>query len=375
MKEFDEDILYRLKDNLFEKFQPSKIFVKNAYNSTVVDDKDKEFVDLTSNLDNQPLGYSVDADLAKSSVLNSQLFVSNGEKVLTSLFAEYTGIKNAVYTNSVSSSYSNVEKVVTEYMQKSQKTLILRSCIEKNRNNYSFDSYNKEYFPLNNENVFKTIFSRKVGAVIIDLAQISDFVDFATNEFLLFAKDLCKNSSALLVLDASTIAPFRINNYLLNYNPEIKSDMVILPKGMANGFDFSGVLFDIENGNDSIHSSLSNAVCASVRSFLEVASENSYYEKISSNLNKFSEKLNILQKHRISVLDIVNTGFIYTLKLDVEAHDFAEFCFKNGVIMQQLDFNTVIMMPSYNITDDEIDKVIKTFNEALDKLANFDRIK
>jgi len=375
---FDDKILEHIEEK--EKFPsfPLPLTVKKAENSYLYDVNEKKYLDLTSNRENNPLGYSNVNIQTENRFLDSELFNSYDSLKLVEVLKTSTGLEKAYFSSNLQEIYNLSGKLINIHLNNTGKDKVLLSSITADKDLYEIKGIKTELIPINKDSLLKTLFSRSVGAVIIQLVQKTDEFVFAEDEYLREVRKLCNKNNALLVFDVANIAPFRLNKGLFNYNQEIKPDILIVSKGLSQGFPFSTLVasekvsqtegFESKSG---IYSPAYNAACELIQNF----QTNKISEVITSNIEYITKKLGELSETHISLVDYYSSGMFFTLVVDISAYEFAREAFNKGVILDTLRDNKIILSPPYNIKKEETDYFISVFNEIFDRLAKFDRMK
>jgi len=375
---FDDKILEHIEEK--EKFPsfPLPLTVKKAENSYLYDVNGKKYLDLTSNRENNPLGYSSVNIQTENRFLDSELFNSYDSLKLIEILKASTGLEKAYFSSNLQEIYNLSGKLINIHLNNTGKDKVLLSSISADKDLYEIKNVKTELIPVNKDSLLKTLFSRSVGAVIIQLVQKTDEFVFAEEEYLREVRKLCDKNNALLIFDVANTALFRLNKGLFNYNHEIKPDILIVSKGLSQGFPFSALVasekvpqtegFESKSG---IYSPTYNAACELIQNF----QTNKTREVIASNIEYITKKLSELSETHISFVDYYSSGMFFTLVVDVSAYEFAREAFKKGVILDTLSDNKIILSPPYNIKKDETDCFISVFDEIFDHLAKFDRMK
>jgi len=375
---FDDKILDNIEEK--EKFPsfPLPLTVKKAEDAYLYDADEKKYLDLTSNRENNPFGFSNSFIKNENHFLDSELFNSYDSLKLEEILKSATGLTKAYFSSNLREIYDLSGKLINIYLNKSGKDKILLSSISENKNFYEIKDVKTELIPLNKDSLLKTLFSRAVGAVIIQLFQKTDEILIAEEEYLKEVRKLCDKNNALLVFDCANLAPFRLNKDLFNYNKEIKPDILIISKGLSQGFPFSALvvsekaaLIDVFESKSGIYSPAYSAA----RELTENFQTNKTNEIITSNIEYITQKLGELSETHISFVDYYSYGMFFTLVVDISAYEFAEEAFNKGVILDTLNDSKIIFSPPYNLKKEETDYFISVFDEIFDRLAEFDRLK
>lgn len=374
-QEFDYTLIEELEEK--EKFPafPLPVSIIKAEGSCLYDNQNKKYLDLTSNKDNNPFGYSNFNDKNENCFIDSGLFNANlAEKIEENIKAA-TGFSKAYFSSNKEDLYSLTKKLINIHLNKTQKDKILISSISVNKNLYTIKDVNCDLIPVNSETLLKTTFSKSVGALIIQIPQISNDITVPEDEYLREARALCDRNNALLVFDSAEIAPLRLNKSLFNYNNEIKPDIIISYNGLSNGFPFGTVICS-EKVPIPDDFKTKSGVFSQAYSSAQWLIENC--QETQKNIDFITEYLNSklfeLSETHISLVDYYSTGMLYTLVTDISAYQFAKVAFNDGIILDTINDNKIILSPPYNIKTDEIDYFIGIFDKIFDKLAEFDRL-
>lgn len=375
---FDDKILEHIEEK--EKFPsfPLPLTVKKAENSYLYDVNEKKYLDLTSNRENNPFGYSNINIQNKNRFLDSELFNSYDSLKLEEILKSATGLNKAYFSSNLREIYGLSGKLINIHLNNTGKDKVLLSSISANKGLYEIEGVKEELIPVNKESILKTLFSRAVGAVIIQLIQKTDEFIIAEDEYLKEVRKLCDKNNALLVFDLANIAPFRLNKGLFNYNQEIKPDVLIISKGLSQGFPFSALVasekaaqVDVFESKSGIYSPAYSAACELIENF----QTNKTQKIITANTEYINQKLGELSETHISLVDYYSSGMFFTLVVDISAYEFAGEAFDKGVILDTLNDSKIILSPPYNIRKEETDYFISIFDEIFDRLAKFDRMK
>ncbi|MEI8388516.1 MAG: aminotransferase class III-fold pyridoxal phosphate-dependent enzyme [bacterium] len=375
---FDDKILEHLEEK--EKFPsfPLPLTVKKAENSYLFDINEKKYLDLTSNRENNPFGYSNIIIESENRFLDSELFDSYDSLKLKEILKSATGLEKVYFSSSLGEIYNLSGNLINIHLNNTGKDKILLSCASANKDLYEIKGIKEELVPVNKDSLLKTLFSRSVGAVIIQIIQKTDEFIIAEEEYLKEVRKLCDKNNALLVFDCANTAPLRLNNGLFNYNPEIKPDILIISKGLSQGFPFSTLIasektpqIELFESKAGLYSPAYSAACELIQDF----QTNKTDEIISSNIEYITQKLGELSETHISLVDYYSSGMFFTLVVDISAYEFAREAFNKGVIVDTLNDSKIILAPPYNIKKDETDYLILIFDEVFDLLAKFDRMK
>lgn len=377
-KEFDYTLIEEFEEK--EKFPsfPLPIFVTKAEGSYLSTANKKKYLDLTSNKDNNPLGYSSTHSKTENRFFDSGLFNTALSEKLEESLKSLTGLDKAYFSSSNEELYGLTRNLINTYLNNTQKSKLLISSLSADKKLYEIKDVECELIPANKDSLLKTTFSRAVGAIVIQLAQINDEILIPDDEYLKEVRMMCDRNNALLIFDSSGISPLRLNKGLFNYNSEIKPDILIISKGFANGFPFGTVITSknvpVEENFDS-KTGIYSAAYSEAEELTKNFKNGKLREVINSNTEYITEKLADSADTHISIVDYYSFGMLFTIVVDISAYDVAKELFDKGVIVDTQNDNKIIFSPPYNIKKEETDYFISVFDKVLDKLAKFDRLK
>lgn len=365
-----------LKIDETEKCQefPLSLQIKSGSGCYVFDENGNRFLDITSNNENQPLGYScISGDLANN-FLDSGLFQSTEAIKLEQNLRDITGLEKSCFASSRAECYKILNSMIQNYLNKTQKNKILISSSA--RDYFPINGMESDFIPINKDTIAKSLFTKAVGAVVVELVQTNEEIIIADTDYLRYLRDLCDKNNAILVFDVSLISPLRLTKGFFNYDISLKPDVVVISKGISHGLPFGAV---VSSGKPD---SLKNLKTGTTTLAYQIASKfiedykTADLEKIvSSNARYFEKSLNELAECHISILDIQSYGMLYTITLDISAYELAKQGFAKGIILETINSKTIKLSPPYIISKEEIDRFVNVLDSLFDKLAEFDRLK
>jgi acetylornithine/N-succinyldiaminopimelate aminotransferase len=346
---------------------PFPVVMTSVEGHCLTDEKGNKYLDFTSGRENHPLGYLKTNQ--EEMFHDSGLFLTSVGVKLEQQLKDLTGLDKAYFTSSRLENY----EILADLVKGRGKILVSSSCI--NQDNCPITDTAVNFIPLNNDSVFKSVFTKSVGAVIIELAQITDEVQLASSEYLRYVRDLCNKNNAILVFDTSALAPMRLGSGFLNYDSSIKPDILIVSKGLSNGIPFGAVL-TLQNISERKFSKGSSVLAyRSASKFIDDFRNNDLENIIKSNIKYFEKSLNELAQTHISIVDIYSYGMLFAIVFDISAYELVKRCFDKGIIVEALNPKTIKISPPYFMGKEEIDKLINTLDNLLDNLASYDRLR
>jgi len=241
---FDTELINQLnKEELeIESACLPDLVIKSAEGSYLVDTNGRRYLDLTSNRECNPLGYSCINNTDSGYLFDSELFTTTDSFALKNILINNTGLEKVIFTSSRAESYCVYKELVKNYLNSSLKNKILVSSLSNKKAYYEINDAVVQFIPINNDIIAMSLLTKAVGAVVVDIVQIGEEINIATHEYLELLRNLCDKSGALLVFDAGSVSPLRTLNGIFNYDSNIKPDILIISNSAAQGIPFGAVL-------------------------------------------------------------------------------------------------------------------------------------
>ncbi|ORY26342.1 pyridoxal phosphate-dependent transferase [Naematelia encephala] len=242
--------------------------------------------------------------------------------------------------------------------------------------------------------------TKDVAAIFIEPVQGEGGYVPCPAPFMNHLRELCDKHGVLLVIDEVQTGFFRTGSYFsVNHIKGFRPDIMIYAKGIANGFPLSGIVSNKEIMATLDVGSLGgtyagNAVaCAAGVAVQDVFAS----EDIGGNVNARAEQLyNALYALRDSpktaplVAQVRGQGLMAAIEfrmpndplthegLDKGTHipsnigkRVQEFCLSKGlVVLTTSCFDTIRFIPALVVSEEQMDKAMKIFTEAVQNVAN-----
>ncbi len=374
---FDEDLLY---DELYKKheqrnFFPLELKVKRVSDGYLYDEHEIRYLDATACLDNIPLGYSKadkETYFFHGSLASSELSFKL-EKHLLSL----TGLAKAYFTFSEEGCYKILCSLLGEALSKAKKSKIIAAISPYKQNCFNGSGFETVFVPLNNDSIVKSVFTKEVGAVIVETCQLAGDVTIAERKYLEFLRDICAGNKTPLIFDTGNVSPMRLGGNIFNQYPEIKPDGLLVYKGISHGVPFGTVLANgklISGESPESSGGISSIALRAALNFLNEYNLSGMKESVSSNSSYLKKILRELSETHISLVDYRQFGFMFHVEFDFSVYELAEEALKEGLILKPLNEKSVLITPYYYFGKAYSDELGLKLDKLLDKLAGYDRL-
>lgn len=370
-----ETALLLNEERLEEKSQyPLPLNIKSAQGCFLVADNNKRYLDLTSNRENQPLGYRFN-DPHNNFFFDSNLFNPYDAQKLNNHMKSITGLEKSLFYSSTAEAYEKLNSFIKNFIKEQGKEKILVSAI--NTDKALLQEIKYERIPLNNDSLVKSILAKSVAAVIIEITQISDEILTANSEYLKIVREICSRNKALLIFDVTSVAPLRLLNDFFNYDSSIVPDILIASNSLSNGIPLGVVSTNSCIDSSILESNKAGTISLAYRfgsKFIHDFKQNNLKEIITSNAKYLEKCLNLLAQNHISVLEIKSYGMLFTIDADFNAYEMTKLALNKGLIVEAIAPNRIKLSPPYNLGKEEIDILINILDETIDELVPFDRL-
>lgn len=222
--------------------------------------------------------------------------------------------------------------------------------------------------PINDIAALKRIMSSEVCAVILEPIQGESGVTTLHTDFIQAARDLCTTHQALLIMDEVQCGIGRTGTLFYHQQLKIKPDILCLAKGLGGGFPIGATLVnhkaDILMPGDHGSTFGGNPMaCAVANTVLQHISEDSFLESINDRAESLLKKIRALNHRKIHA--ITGKGLMLGLHLKEASGPIIQNALKENLLLIAAGKNTIRLLPPLNVTEDEIDLMIRKLVVAL----------
>lgn len=398
----DELIEFDLEESK-KLIYPLNLVVTRAENSYFYDINNKQYLDFTSNLDNNSLGYN--NFVLKNSIqenLNRPIYFSkyvNGDikTLLASKINDLTHLSGVYFSNSALEAYNTSLMLVKTWLnlnnflnEKEEVIILSDACEAQSVDLYNLcrvKSSNSRTLPVPlafissymlDSSTLKNIFSRKTSAIIIDPLVFENGRFVSDSDILQIAREFCDKYQSLLVFDLSTFAVGRTGRLIPELS--IEPDLMILSKGLSQGIPFGVTAFSQEVmsliNNHYQHPYGSPALACHIScGYLDYLKNSTTLQQALKVSDYLFSCLNELQEKYISILDVQHKGLLFYIEMDFNLSDFALQCLQEGVLIEIVGTRFIRLTPPFSVTNEEINQLCRVFDKLLGQSKSTYRLK
>ncbi len=367
IENFDHEIPETANLQETQPESPFKCMIKKTEGFYLFDEKDRKYLDLTSNNDHFPLGFLQSPKT--SGFFDSECLKSEDALNLETIIKEKTTYDGILFFPEKQELQDFLKKVIDSKPQNS----VLISSLE----NYKLDLTGKKIagIPLNDESPVKTFINKNTAAVILQIAQIKDSLEVAEIDYLKLVRQYCSKNNALLIYDTCSISPLRLNRGLFNVIESIKPDLIMASRGLTLGTPFYTAIFDKSIVNNEQLTKKTGIFSCGYFQANEFIKNFESYELYISEISKYIEKkFGELAEIHIAIADFIPHGMIFELVSEIPSWEFAKAAFEKGLLLKPLSQYKTLLCPPYNIDKKEIDRAIEIIHNILEEMSLYGRL-
>ena len=355
------------------------------------DESGKEYIDFTSGIGVNCLGYSDDgwvkavSDQAAALQHISNLYYSPLQTELAKKLCKATGFSKVFFANSGAEANECAIKLARKYsFEKYGKERTEIVTLENSFHGRTVTTlaatgqevFHNYFFPFtegftfakaNDMNSVKEKVNEKTCAVMVELIQGEGGVNPLDKEFVQQLADYCKENDLLLIIDEVKTGVGRTGTLYCYEQFGIKPDIVSSAKGIGGGLPMGACLCSEALANvmtPGTHGTTYGGnpiACAGALEVLSRVNTPEFLKSVQEKGQYIKEKLSAMD----GVSQVRGMGMMIGVVLEKDnAKEVAAKCVENGLLV--LTAKTLIrFLPPLNITEDEINKGLEIFKKCL----------
>ncbi len=227
-----------------------------------------------------------------------------------------------------------------------------------------------EFLPFNDEVTFSRSINKDVAAVIIEGIQGVGGIQLPNHSFLQLLSKKCKEVGALLILDEVQSGYGRTGKFFAHQFAEIKPELITVAKGMGNGFPIGGVLIALEikpwSGMLGTTFGGNYLACAAAIAVLEVIEKENLLKNAAELGSYLIEKL----KEFKAITQVRGRGLMIGFDLPEQFLGLRNnLLFKHHIFTGEAKPNTVRLLPSLALKQEEADLLLNALSNELNPIA------
>lgn len=367
------------------------VALKSGKGCTAYDEDGKKYLDVSSGIGVNSLGYCEDGWVnAVSTQLNtiqhiSNYFYSEQASKLAEKLCKLTGLSKVCFSNSGAEANECAIKVARKYSFDKygngrneiislidsfhgRTVTTLSATGQDNFHNYFFPfTEGFKYAEANNIDSVKSLISDKTCAILIECVQGEGGVNILDKDFVNDIRKLCDEKDIILITDEVQTGIGRTGKLFCYENFGITPDLVTCAKGLGGGLPIglcicSNKLKDVMQ--PSTHGSTFAAnpvVCAGANYVIDKIANEKFLFEVNEKGGYLKDKLKKID----GVKSVRGLGLMIGIELEKDnAKEIALKCVENGLLIITAK-NLLRMLPPLNISKSEIDDAVKILNKTI----------
>ena len=367
------------------------VALKSGKGATAYDEDGKKYIDVSSGIGVNSLGYCEDgwADAvsaqAKTIQHMSNYFYSEQASNLAEKLCTLTGLSKVCFGNSGAEANECAIKIARKYSfdkygADRNEIITLRDSFHGRTvttlSATGQDVFHNFFFPFtqgfkyvqaNDLELLKSEITEKTCAVMLEVIQGEGGVNILDKTYVQSLVKLCNEKDILVIIDEVQTGIGRTGKLFAFENYGTSPDLVTVAKGLGGGLPI-GLCMCNEKLKDvmtpSTHGTTFGAnpvVCAGANYVLDKVADENFLAEINKKGEYLEEQLLKLDK----VKAVRRMGLMVGIELESgDAHDIAVKCVENGLLI--ITAKTLLrMLPPFVITYEEIDEAIEILKKTL----------
>lgn len=200
----------------------------------------------------------------------------------------------------------------------------------------------------------------------------------ATASFMQGLRKICTDNNILLICDEVQSGFGRTGKWFAYEHYGIVPDILVMAKGIANGFPLSGIISREElqkKWKPGSHGGTygGNAVsCAAAVEVINIIREEKVLENVEQRSKQIFAKLETLKSKHPEISDVRGKGLMIGMEFKGEkvakgtANEIVNACLHEGMFLLTCSaFETIRFIPPLNVTEEEVNTGLEIFSKAL----------
>ena len=366
------------------------VALKSGKGVTAFDEDGKRYIDVSSGIGVNSLGYCDDGwvkaitDQASAIQHMSNYFYSKQASDLAERLCTLTGLAKVCFGNSGAEANECAIKIARKYSF--DKYGAERNEIITLKNSFhgrtvttlaatGQDVFHNFFFPFtkgfkyaepNNLDDVKNNIDEKTCAIMLEVVQGEGGVNILDKDFVQSVAKICADNDILLIIDEVQTGVGRTGKLFAHEHYDVKPDLMTVAKGLGGGLPI-GVCLCGEKLKDvmspSTHGTTFGAnpvVCAGANYVLDTIANEEFLNEVEEKGAFLEEKLLELEE----VKSVHRLGLMVGIEIDGDAHDIAAKCIQNGLLIITAK-DLLRMLPPLIITKDELREAVNILEKTL----------
>lgn len=388
--------IYMEHESILQTYDRFPVVIESGKGSKLYDIEGKEYIDMTSGIGVNSLGYNNEA-IKKAICLQmdkvfhtSNIFYNTTNIGLAGELTKLANMSKVFFCNSGAEANECAIKIARKYSFNNyggkRNTIITLKESFHGRTITTLaatgqEKYHKYFYPftegfkyveINNMTEMKDALDDTVCAVMMEAIQGEGGIRPMNRTFAKYVEKLCRENDTLLIFDEIQCGIGRTGNVFAYEAFDVKPDIVTTAKGLGGGMPIGAVLCNskledtLDKGDHGSTFGGNPLAAAAATEVLKKISEKDFLEEIQKKGEYITEKLKNINSNKI--LEVRGKGLMIGVELTCEVKEILALCIKEGVLLLSAGKNVIRMLPPLVITYEEIDTALQTLEVALNSI-------
>lgn len=368
------------------------VALKSGKGATAYDEDGKKYIDVSSGIGVNSLGYCDDgwvkavSEQAGTIQHMSNYYYSSQASNLAEKLCTLTGMAKVCFGNSGAEANECAIKIARKYSfdkygeGRNQIITLKNSFHGRTVTTLSAtgqDVFHNYFFPFtegfayaeaNDIDSLKNTVSGKTCAVMLEVIQGEGGVNILDKEYVTALAEFCGERDILVIVDEVQTGVGRTGKLFAYENYGISPDLVTAAKGLGGGLPI-GICMCAEKLKDvmspSTHGTTFGAnpiVCAGANYVIDKVANADFLNEVNSK-GEYIEKM-LLKLPQVK--SVHRMGLMIGIEIEGDAHAVAAKCVENGLLIITAK-NLLRMLPPLTITEQEIDEAVSILKSTLEE--------
>lgn len=364
--------------------RPDILFVK-GFGSYLYDSQGKQYLDFTSGLACNPLGYSHPLLIQEIKeqlnflIQTSNLYYTEPQLLLAKELSEASFGGRVFFANSGAEANEAAFKLARVYGKGRYKILTAKGSFhgrtlatlsatgqEKIHKGFKPLVSGFDYIEFNSISDAEKRIDKDTIAIMLEPIQGERGIYPANKEYLEGIREICNKNDLLLIFDEVQTGIGRTGHLFAYQMYGVIPDIITLAKGLGGGLPIGAMVTRKGLGEllqAGMHASTFGGGPISTRAglcVLSIVNNKSFLKDVLKKGDYFKERL-LKLPHK----EIRQKGLMIGMDIEVDAKKVVEKCLKSGLLINSPNPSCIRFLPPLTITKDEIDEAISILKEAL----------
>ncbi len=374
-------------------FRRLPLAFKKASGSRVWDMEGNEYIDVLAGIAVSNVGHChpkvVKAICKQAGELGhiSNFYLSEPQVMLSKKLVELAGLERVFFGNSGAEAAEGAIKIARKYASKNGRggTIITAKNAFHGRTMATLAATGKPamlkgfdpvptgfiHVPLNDMDAIKKVFSKEIGAIMVEPIQGEGGINVADQAYLNELRAFCDKEGVALIFDEIQTGFGRTGKWFCHQWYGVKPDIMSLAKGIANGMPMGAVMANekaataMEPGDHGTTFGGNPIACAASLATISVIEEEDLLNEAQRKGVWLRETIEASKVEYPEIVEVRGKGLMVGVELNRESKPVMLKMMEHKVLGNATAEKVIRWVPPLNIPDKDLHKAVDIFFQAL----------